>query len=341
MPRLRRSDLRRPGITRRRDGETWTFLDLGGDVVTDAAVVARCTALVLPPAWADVWICPWPNGHIQAVGTDAAGRRQYRYHDAWRQKRDQAKHERILTFAEHLPAMREQMQEDLRGTDLTKVRVLATAARLLDLGFFRIGSEEYAEANGTYGLATILRSQVTISGGVVSFDYPAKHSKQREQSVADDTVLQVVSKLRRRRGGGQELLAYRETPRGPWRDVKSADINSYLRELSGSDCSAKDFRTWHATVLMAVALAVSPGGRVSEAAHKRAVSRAVSEVSHYLGNTPAVARASYIDPRVVDLYDGGMTVAADLDHLGEDSQPGDLATQGEVEQAVLRMLRRA
>jgi DNA topoisomerase IB len=339
VPRLRRSNVRAPGYARRRRGRGFVYLDAEGRPLQDADVLARCEALVIPPAWTDVWICPWPNGHIQALGTDAAGRRQYRYHDVWRRQRDEAKHERVLDFAERLPGMRKRLCDELAGEGLSRTRVLATAVRLLDLGFFRIGSETYAEENGTFGLATIRKDQVTIEQGVVIFDYLAKGSKQREQSVADEDVLAVVRALKRRRGGGEELLAYRDG-RG-WHDVRSDDINRYLRQLAAFDCSAKDFRTWHATVLMAVALAVSPGGGTSESARKRAVARAVRGVSQYLGNTPAVARTSYIDPRILDLYDDGVTVAPTLEHLGEDGRLGQLATQGAVEEAVLALLREA
>ena len=347
MPRLRRADLRAPGIRRRRAGKGWAFYTPSGEKISDPGELARLRGLVIPPAWRDVWICPWPNGHIQAVGTDAAGRRQYRYHDSWRVQRDQAKHERVLDFATQLPALRERLVAELRAEApaLSRRRVLAAAVRLLDLGFFRIGGEEYAEEHGTFGLATLRKDQVTVSGGVLVFDYVAKHGKQREQSVADEDVLEVVQVLKRRRGGGEELLAYREDDggagaSGAWRDVKSGDINGYLHEVLGAGFTAKDFRTWHATVLMAVGLAVSrQAAQASESARKRAVARAVREVSEYLGNTPAVARKSYIDPRLIDLYEDGVTIAPTLERLGESGQFGQLATQGAIEQAVLDLLR--
>lgn len=336
MPRLRRVDCARPGIRRLKRGRGFAYTGVDGRPVTDVETLQRISELVLPPAWTDVWICPLPNGHIQAVGTDAAGRRQYRYHDAWRQQRDREKHDRMLAFASALPDAREGILDDLRQRHLTRSRVLACAARLLDLGFFRIGSEEYAESNGSYGLATLRRDHVTVSRGVITFDYTAKSGKQRVQSVGDEDVLRVVSALKRRRGGGGELLAYRAST--GWVDVKSHDINDYLREITGGDYTAKDFRTWHATVLCAVALAVSTEAPVSESARRRAVTRAVKEVAHYLGNTPAVCRASYIDPRVIDRYDDGFTIADDLHALGDGVGFGQLATQGAVEAAVLRLL---
>ena len=337
MTRLRRSDCGGPGIKRVRRGKGFSYQSADGARVTDRETLTRIRELAIPPAWEDVWICPWPTGHIQALGTDAAGRRQYRYHDDWRLQRDAEKHERVLTFARRLPLARANVQAHLSQRGLTRQRVLAAAFRLLDLGFFRVGGESYAEDNGTYGLATMRRKHVTVEGDVVIFDYIAKSGKQRVQSVVDPNVRKVVKALLTRDGGGKELLAYKE--KGVWRDITSADINDYLREVVGADVSAKDFRTWHATVLMAVGLAVSTGAPTSPTARKRAVSRAVSEVAEYLGNTPAVCRSSYIDPRVIDLYDDGVTVARSLEALGADADFGQPATHGEVEAAVLRLLR--
>jgi len=337
MPRLRRADCSAPGIRRRRAGKGWAYTWPDGRKVTEPDVRERIDALVLPPAWRDVWICPWPNGHIQAIGTDAAGRRQYRYHDYWRQQRDKAKHDRVLLFAERLPAAREQAARDLELPGMPRARALACAFRLLDLGFFRVGSEEYAEENGTYGLATLLREHTTIEGREVVFEYLAKGSKQRVQSIVDDAVLAVVKELCARDDPHPELLAYQDDD-GNWVDVKSGDINDYVKQVAGTDVSAKDFRTWHATVLMSVALAVSAAAAGSPTARKRAISRGVTEVSTYLGNTPAVCRKSYIDPRVIDKYADGVTIAGDLGRLGAEAEFGEPAIHGEIEAAVLRML---
>ena len=337
MPRLRRVDCAEPGIRRVRRGRGFGYVDADGNRVDDPETLRRISELVIPPAWQDVWICPVPNGHIQATGTDAAGRRQYRYHDGWRIARDREKHERMLEFAAVLPAARERMLTDVRRPDIDRTRVLAAAARLLDLGFFRIGSEQYAEKNESYGLATIRREHVTCSSGILTFDYRAKSGKQRVQSLADDELCDLVRTLLRRRSGGPELLAYRDGRQ--WVDVKSHDINGYLREITGGDFTAKDFRTWHATVLCAVALAVSTNAPTSDSARKRAVSRAVKEVAHYLGNTPTVCRASYIDPRVIDRYNDGLTIGDELHSLGAGAQFGELATQGAIEEAVLRLLQ--
>jgi len=341
VPRLRRVSCASPGLTRTGRGPRTTYLDAEGRPVTDGATLARISTLVLPPAWTDVWICPIDNGHIQATGVDAAGRRQYRYHDAWRATRDIAKHEHSLDFAEVLPGIREHVAADLATDGLQRERVLSAAVRLLDLGFFRIGSEQYAGSIGrlpTYGLATMRKEHVTVSrGGVVTFDYTAKSGRHRVQKIVEPEVAVLVSALKRRRGGGPELLAWKVG--GRWVDVKSADINEHLRLLSGGDFTAKDFRTWNATVLAAVGLAVSTDAAGSSTARKRAVTRVVQEVSHYLGNTPAVCRASYIDPRVIDLYESGQTVAHDLRLLGQDAVPGHPATQGALEAAVLALLR--
>jgi DNA topoisomerase IB len=337
MPRLRRVDCAEPGIRRVRRGRGFGYVDAAGNRIDDAETLQRIHALVIPPAWQDVWICPLPNGHIQATGTDVAGRRQYRYHDAWREARDREKHERMLEFAAVLPGARAQMLADLRRPEIDRTRVLAAAARLLDLGFFRIGSEQYAEKNESYGLATLRRDHVTCAAGVLTFDYRAKSGKQRVQSLGDDELCDLVRTLKRRRSGGPELLAFRDG--GRWVDVKSHDINGYLRAVTGGEFTAKDFRTWHATVLCAVALAVSAHAPTSESARKRVVARAVKEVSHYLGNTPAVCRASYIDPRVIDRYNDGLTIHDELHRLGADAQFGELATQGAIEDAVLRLLQ--
>jgi DNA topoisomerase I len=335
VPPLRRVDCSAPGIRRRRAGRGFTYHDADGKRVTDPEVLTRIRALVIPPAWEDVWICPHPTGHIQAVGTDARGRRQYRYHDLWRQRRDREKFDRMTGFARALPRLRRTCAAHLAEDGLTRNRVLACATRLLDLGFFRIGTEGYAEENQTYGLATMEKRHVSVDGDMVTFDYAAKGGKRRIQSIVDPEVAEVVAALKRRRGGGPQLLAWKDGRR--WHDVGSIDINAYVKEATGAEFTAKDFRTWNATVLAAVALAVSAGAP-SPTARKRAVTRAIKEVAHYLGNTPAVTRSSYVDPRVVDRYRAGVTVHDDLGRLGADTALGHLSTQGAVEQAVIDLL---
>jgi DNA topoisomerase IB len=275
-------------------------------------------------------------GHIQATGIDARGRKQYRYHDRWRERRDQQKFDEMIEFARVLPSMRARVGQDLASEGVTRKRVLACAVRLLDRGFFRVGGEDYAVENETYGLATIHKRHVKLrEGGVLMFDYPAKSGQRRVQSIVDSEVYDIVAALKRRRGGNPELLAYREGRR--WRDLKSADINGYVKEVTGGDFSAKDFRTWNATVLAAVALAVSgPAAQRSASARKRAATRAIKEVAGYLGNTPAVCRASYIDPRILDRYEGGLTIGGVVDALAEEGDVGGL--HGAAEEAVLDLL---
>lgn len=330
--RLRRSDCSGPGLTRRRRGKGFQFLDEQGDPIDDEETRTRIRELVIPPAWRDVWICPVPNGHIQATGFDDRGRKQYLYHPRWRERRDQAKFDDMLVFARGLPALREEVDRELRRKPLDRDRVLAVAVRLLDRGFFRIGSEEYAAENASYGLATMRREHVVQRGDTIVFDFPAKSGKRRVQAMIDPEVAAVVRSLKRRRGGGEELLAYKVSSR--WRDVQSEDINAWLRERAGREITAKDFRTWGATVLAAVALAVSGRATATQTARKRAITRAVKEVAGYLGNTPAVARSSYIDPRVIDRFTDGQVI--DVATIGED--PGDPAIQGPVERAVLLLI---
>lgn len=335
-PRLRRSDCSGPGLSRRRRGRGFVYLDEDGERLEDAEVLARIHELVIPPAWTDVWICPYPGGHIQATGIDDRGRKQYLYHPRWRARRDAAKFEDMVSFARHLPEMREAVEEDLGRDDLSARHVLAVAVRLLDRGFFRIGSEQYAVTNESYGLATMHKRHCRVAGDVLRFDYPAKSGKRRVQAVVDPQVAEVVARLKKRRGGSPELLAYKEG--GRWRDVRSSDINAYLKEVTHRDASAKDFRTWGATVLCAVALAVAEEPR-SKTARKRTVTRAIKEVAYYLGNTPAVARASYVDPRVIDRFDDGETIRRALPHLAADED--GTAIQGPVEEAVLDLVESA
>jgi DNA topoisomerase-1 len=342
MARLRYVNCASPGLSRRRCGRGFSYHRADGHRVADADV-DRIRALVIPPAWQDVWICPWPNGHIQATGFDAKGRRQYLYHPAWRIRRDREKFDRMMTFARALPDLRAVVTEHLAAGALGQNQILACAAHLLDIGFFRIGTEGYAEENNTFGLATMLKSHVTISGDSVTFDYPAKGGKRRVQSVVDPTVSEIVAQLKRRRGGGPELLAYRAPAsagtRGArrWVDVTSDDINAYLRAGAGIACSAKDFRTWNATVLAAVALAVGEAP-TSDRGRKRRVAQSIDEVAHYLGNTPAVARASYVDSRIIDLYLAGETISIPPSQFGHPECSGGLCIQGPIERAVIDLL---
>ncbi|MFL5907274.1 MAG: DNA topoisomerase IB [Solirubrobacterales bacterium] len=339
MPRLRRIDCAVAGITRRRRGKGFEYLDEEDGRIDDEDVLERIRALAIPPAWEDVWICADPLGHIQATGIDARGRKQYRYHDLWRERRDRQKFEAMLEFARSLPQLRGQVERDLRKRSLTRERVLACAVRLLDRGFFRIGSEDYAEENDTYGLATMRKRHVKVQGDTVTFDYEAKGGKRRVQVVGDRSISGLVKSLRSRRGGGHELLAHRNGR--SWSDIRSADINEYIKQAIGDQHSAKDFRTWNATVLAAVVLAASARERdlSTKGGRARAQRDAVKQVAHYLGNTPAVCRAAYIDPRVFDRFDGGLTIGGIFERLPDD--PADWPeVQGPIEEAVLDLIDR-
>lgn len=268
-------------------------------------MLQRIRTLAIPPAWTDVWICPWPNGHIQAVGIDAAGRRQYRYHDAWRERRDRHKHDRVMRLAATLPAARQQAQADLDHVGLTFERVMACAFRMLDLGSFRIGSEVYAHEHGTFGLSTLQRDHVTVHGDVVECVFLAKGGKELVTSVEDHALAKTVKDLLHRNDENPELLGWWDDATTTWHDVRSSDINRYIRGLFGGEFSAKDFRTWNATVLMAAELASAGRPPDSDRAKSQVVMACLRQVAEHLGNTPAVARSSYVDHRVVDLWLAG------------------------------------
>jgi DNA topoisomerase I len=333
VPRLRTVSPRDPGWTRRRAGKGFVYLNEFGQPLA-AEDVLRCKQLVIPPAWRQVWICPSPNGHIQAVGTDDAGRRQYLYHPYWRLKRDQSKHDRVLTVAARLPTARRRVIKHLQMEGMPYERAMAAAFRLLDLGFFRIGGEAYAEANNSYGLATIHKEHVSIQGRSVVFDYVAKSGQERYVALADNLVRAAVRDLLSRRDSGPELLAYEDGT--GWHDINSTEINTYIKGVVGGEVSAKDFRTWHGTVIAEVSLAGAVEKARSVSARKRAVSSAMKEVSQYLGNTPAVARKSYVDPRVVDLFHEGVTIPPALAATDRDLHDGK--THGKIERAVLKLL---
>lgn len=305
MPRLRRVSPGMAGWTRRRSGRGFRYLDEAARPLSPEQV-ARVRALVIPPAWREVWICPLPQGHLQATGVDAAGRRQYLYHPHWRELRDRQKFDRVATAALQLPAARRQIAADLGRGGMPLQRAAAAAVRLLDLGYFRIGSDYYADANGSFGLTTLRRRHVRRQGDALAFRFTGKSGIEHRVLIEDDAAIEALRTMRRRRGGDR-LLAYREGRE--WRDLSSAAVNGYLTELFGGEFTAKDFRTWHATVLFATTLAGSPRDDTA-AARKRTVRGAVGAVAAYLGNTPAVARASYIDPRILDRWEAGESIAA-------------------------------
>jgi DNA topoisomerase IB len=310
--RLRRVSCSEPGYTRRRCGRGWVYRDPGGERLSDPAVLARVDALVIPPAWTDVWICTAANGHLQAVGTDAKGRRQYRYHDAWRLARDRAKFDRMLDFGSALPGLRAACLEGLLEGGTEQGAVLAGAVRLLDLGCFRIGSDKSAEENETFGLTTLERRHVRAKPPAVWFDYPGKGGVHQEMAIADELAADLVLALKRRRGGDDRLLAWRQGPSGRWRTVTAAEVNGFIHEVTGGPFSAKDFRTLRATALAAgelSRLAEASASGASEGRRSRAITEVMRRTSAFLGNTPTVCRKSYVDPRVVDRYRAGHTVA--------------------------------
>ncbi|WP_159944526.1 MULTISPECIES: DNA topoisomerase IB [unclassified Nocardiopsis] len=335
--RLRRSDPAGAGITRVRRGRGFRYYGPGGEPVTDPDELRRIRELVVPPGWNDVWICASPEGHIQACGTDDAGRRQYLYHPEWRRRSDEAKYDSMLDFAALLPEVRETVAAHMGLRGLVRERVLAAAVRLVDLGFLRAGGEAYAARNDSYGVATLLREHVHRSRGTVVFEFRGKSGREHRVECSEPEVCRVVAALQRARSPGQDLFAYRVGD--GWHDVNTDDLNAYLREVCGEEHTVKEFRTWHATVLAAVGVAVAVPAD-DERARARLKAHVVREVADYLGNTEAVARESYVDPRVFRLYERGVTIADSLPDLGEGATaPGELATRGGVEEAVLRMLR--
>jgi DNA topoisomerase IB len=330
--RLKRSSCSDPGIVRRRHGRGFAYLDPEGARVRDEDTLERIRALAIPPAWQEVWICSDPLGHIQATGLDEAGRKQYLYHERWQLRAAQRKFESMREFAAVLPRLRRAVKRDLVREGMPRERALACAVRLLDLGFFRIGGEEYAETNESYGVATVLREHVSIADGEVVFDFPAKSGQRRVQSIRDPQVKQAIEAMRRRRSGPDDLLVFKEG--GAWRDVRSDDVNAYLREKAGEGFSAKDFRTWHGTVLAAVELALE-GSRGANGGGERAIRAAIKRVAERLGNTPAVCRSSYVDPRVLDRFRDGKAI--ELPRLGSDRSFAP-EQQTRVERRVLQLI---
>jgi DNA topoisomerase-1 len=302
--RLRHSNASGRGYRRLRAGTGFSYRDLDGSTLPPGPVRERLEGIGIPPAWTDVWISPYDNGHIQATGLDAVGRRQYIYHPGWREKKDRLKFDRSLQLAETLPAARRLVTLDLRSEGLTRERVLAAAFRMLDSGSLRVGSERYTNENGSHGLATLLCAHVKVRKNDVRLSFPAKSGKNWESKIDDADLAAVVRQLKRR-GGKARLLAYK-SGRG-WHPVSSQDINEYVKERTGEDFTAKDFRTLRGTVAAAVSLARSgPQARVRD--RRRAVSRAMVDASAVLGNTPSIARKSYVDPRLLDHFAAGQTI---------------------------------
>lgn len=308
--RLRRSEPAKPGLRRVRRGTGFSFVDQQGRVVP-REVQDRIRSLAIPPAWTDVWVSPDERGHIQAVGTDDAGRRQYLYHPQWALQRSRLKHDRVCALARALPAFRRAVRRDLGGPNLGRERVLALALRLLDSGQFRPGWPGYEEENGSYGVATLLARHATVRGDTVTFCFPAKSGKQQEASVTDPLISPAVRALLRSAEPDDRLLRYRD-PDG-WHEVTAEDLNTRFRELVGDGYTVKDLRTWMATVMAALALAAQPEPATTR--QRTAAERAaLTETAEWLGNTPAVARRSYVDPRLFDEFAVGRTAAPRPSH---------------------------
>ncbi len=304
MTRLRHSNTNGRGYHRVRAGRGFTYRDPQGNTVDDPALRERFDELVIPPAWTDVWISPYENGHILATGMDAAGRRQYMYHPGWRQRMDKVKFDRSLALAETLPVARRGVTMDLRRKDVDKLRALAAAFRMLDQGSLRVGSERYATEHGSRGLSTLLCAHETVDGDDIILDFPGKSHKEWSSTIRDHDLAVVIVELKER-GPNARLLAFRHED--DWRPLTPEEINDYVRERTGGEFSAKDFRTLHGTAAAALDLART-GPQATVVARKRAVTHAVVAASEVLGNTPTVARKSYVDPRLIDCYQHGETV---------------------------------
>jgi DNA topoisomerase-1 len=308
-----------PGIGRRRVGRGFTYIGPDGKRLTDRAKVAWIRSLAIPPAWTDVWICATQNGHLQATGRDARGRKQYRYHPRWRAQRDEAKYDHLLDFGKALPRMRRRVARDLRRPGLPRERVLAAVVWLLEKTGVRVGNEEYARDNKSFGLTTLHDRHARVGSKRIRFTFRGKGGKAGEVDISDARLARIVGRCQDL--PGQELFAYFDED-GEIHSVESGDVNDYLRQISGHDFTAKDYRTWAGTVLAVRTLArhepVASGGE-----GKRNVVQAIEEVAGWLGNTPAVARKAYVDPRVLEAY---------LD--------GDLIADETSEAEVLKLLRR-
>ncbi|MBH0129966.1 DNA topoisomerase IB [Salinibacterium sp. NK8237] len=311
MPRLRRSNTTGRGYSRVRSGRGFSYRDPDGATVTKPDLKARFGSLGIPPAWTDVWICPYENGHVLATGFDEAGRRQYIYHPAWRERQDRVKFDRALELAAVLPGARGVVTRTLRSSDDPRERTLAAAFRMLDTGSLRVGSERYAEEHGSHGLSTLLCDHVTVIGDRVQLCFPAKSGQQWESEIVDADLAEFIRR-RLRSAPDASVLSWREGRER--RSLTAADINDYVRERTGGDFTAKDFRTLRGTVAAASSLAVSAAAaefavpKLSQRARLRAIREAMEAAAEVLGNTPAIAKKSYVDPRIVDLFSAGETI---------------------------------
>src|SRR5437667_8685688 len=287
-----------PGSSRQRNGEEFEYLDQKGKPIRDEQRLLRIKRLAIPPAWSDVWICPSPNGHIQATGRDARRRKQYRYHERWREIRDENKYDRLVNFGKALPKIRRRLKKDLALSSLPREKVLATIMQLLERSLIRVGNEEYARENKSFGLTTMQDRHVDVKGSKLRFRFRGKSGRQHEVDVTDRRIARIISNLQDL--PGQSLFQYLDDE-GHVRDITSQDVNEYLREITGKDFTAKDFRTWAGTVLAAVALGKLGASKTKKLA-KANIKHAIGAVAEVLGNTPAVCRQCYIHPAVLEAY---------------------------------------
>lgn len=332
---LRHVSDRSPGFRRIRRGRGFSYRDLEGQTIRDPETLHRLRALAIPPAWTDVWICPTPNGHIQATGRDDRGRKQYRYHNRWRRVRDEAKYNRMIEFAQALPQIRQRVTHDLAKPGLPKEKVLAAIVRLLETTSIRVGNVEYAKANRSFGLTTLRDRHVALKGSRIRFRFRAKHGVLHESDLDDPRLARVVRRCRDL--PGQELFQYLDDS-GEVHDIGSEDVNDYLRSIAGESFTAKDFRTWVGTVLAMLALQEFEAFDSQVQARKNVV-RAIESVAERLGNTPSVCRKCYVHPTILDAYLDGTLLASlrqRADHLMSASLP-ELRPE---EAAVLALLQR-
>ena len=317
----------KPGIQRQRKGDTFIYIGTDGQPITDEKELQRIKSLVIPPAWEEVWICPQANGHIQATARDAKGRKQYRYHPRWREVRDETKFGRMIAFAQALPTIRRRVEEDLQLPEMPRQKVLATIVRLLETTFIRIGNEEYARANKSYGLTTMKNRHVEVSGSTLRFRFRGKSGKYHSIKLTNPRLSRIVKRCQSL--PGQDLFQYLDENGEP-QSIGSSDVNDYLRDITGEDFTAKDFRTWAGTVLAAQAL-VEFEEYESETQAKKNIVEAVQAVASRLGNTPAVCRKCYIHPTILDTY---------LDHSLQQALKG-ITTNGNGDTSGLRAEEKA
>jgi DNA topoisomerase-1 len=322
-----------PGYTRKKKGDDFEYFDTKGLPITDESRLLRIKRLAIPPAYTDVWICPAANGHLQATGRDARGRKQYRYHEKWREVRDESKYDRMLIFGAALPKIRERVEADLALPGLPKNKVLATIVSIMERTFIRVGNEEYARTNNSYGLTTMRNKHVDVKGAKVQFKFRGKSGVEHAVDIADRRLARIVKKVQDL--PGQELFAYVDED-GAVHDIKSQDVNDYLREITGEDFTAKDFRTWAGTVLAAVALNHLDVCETSKEAKKN-VKNAINAVAKILGNTPAVCRKCYVHPAVLETYLSGSMIEG-LKRKTEEALAQNLPDLRSVEAAVMTFL---